>query len=54
MPKTSKKLSHVIGRPSNTESKQFGKNLGIANLLMHFNFDKARVEAYLHELIEAG
>jgi predicted phosphodiesterase len=54
MPKTSKKLSHVIGRPSNTESKLFGKNLGIANLLMHFNFDKARVEAYLHELIEAG
>lgn len=54
MPRKSNKLAHVIGKPSNTESKKFGQNLGIANLLMHFNFDEARVAAYQHELTEAG
>lgn len=54
MSRTSRPLAHIIGKPSNPDTKQFGKNAGIANLLKHFNFDTARVGAYLHELIEAG
>lgn len=54
MSRTKGKLLHVIGKPSSTESKRFGKNVGIANLLMHFSFDEARVAAYQQELTEAG
>ena len=54
MSRTTGKLLHVIGKPSSTESKRFGKNVGIANLLMHFSFDEARVAAYQQELTEAG
>lgn len=54
MAKSAKPLSHVIGKPANVESKQFGKNQGIANLLKHFNLDTARVAAYQAELTAAG
>ena len=54
MAKSSKQLAHVIGRPTCPESKQFGKNIGIANLLMHFNLDPSKVAPYCEELIEAG
>ena len=43
-----------MGKPTNAESKQFGNNIGIANLLIHFNFDQAIVASYLDELIDAG
>ena len=54
MTKSTRSILNVIGTPSDKKSKSFGKNEGIANLLKHFNFDKAKVASFKDELASAG
>lgn len=54
MAQSTRSILKVIGTPSDKKSKSFGKNEGIANLLKHFNFDKAKVASFKDELAEAG
>lgn len=54
MARKPKQLSHIIGTPRGQDGKKFGKNIGISNLLMHYNFDEVLVAEHFDDLVAAG